>query len=108
MTDYTEYTRTANAAVAEGLRQITDVKLATTEVLHSLTSVLVPLSVALLPESEELVPAIDTVVDRTFDIVIKLVQGASRHDVEESISAAHSVRESLADDAPWRDTPVDF
>jgi hypothetical protein len=74
MTDYTEYTRTANAAVAEGLRQITDIKLATTEVLHSLTSVLVPLSVALLPESEELVPAIDTVVDRTFDIVIKLVE----------------------------------
>ena len=74
MTDYTEYTRTANAAVAEGLRQITDVKLATTEVLHSLTSVLVPLNVALLPESEEFVPAIDTVVDRTFDIVIKLVE----------------------------------
>ena len=74
MTDYTEYTRTANAAVVEGLRQITDIKLATTEVLQSLTSVLVPLSVALLPRSEELVPAIDTVVDRAFDIVVKLVE----------------------------------
>jgi phage-related minor tail protein len=74
MTDYTEYTRTANDAVAEGLRQITDIKLATTEVLHSLTSVLVPLSVAMLPKSEELVPAIDTVVDRSFDVIVKLVE----------------------------------
>ena len=74
MTDYTEYTRTANDAVAEGLRQITDIKLATTEVLHSLTSVLVPLSVSMLPKSEELAPAIDTVVDRSFDVIVKLVE----------------------------------
>ena len=74
MTDYTEYTRTANDAVGEGLRQITDIKLATTGVLHSLTSLLVPLSVSMLPKSEELVPAIDTVVDRSFDIIVKMVE----------------------------------
>ncbi len=74
MTDYTEYTHTANAAIAEGLRQTTDIKLAATEVLKSLTSVLVPMSVSILPKSEELLPAIDTVVDRSFDILTKLVE----------------------------------
>ena len=73
-TDFTEYTRTANAAVAEGLRQTTDIKLAATEVLKNLTSVLVPLTVSTLPGSEKIVPAIDTVVDRSFDIVAKLVE----------------------------------
>jgi hypothetical protein len=73
-TDHTKYTRTANAAVAEGLRQVTDIKLATIEVLKSLTSVLVPLSISMLPKSEELVPAIDTVVDRSFDTVVKVVE----------------------------------
>jgi hypothetical protein len=72
--DYTEYTRTAHAAMAEGLRQATDIKLATIEVLKSLTSVLVPLSVSVLPKSEHLVPAIDTVVDRGFDTMVKLVE----------------------------------
>jgi phage-related minor tail protein len=74
MTGYTEYTRTANAAAAEALRQTTDIKLATTEVLKSLTSLLVPLSVSMLPKSEEFVPAIDTVVDRSFDVIVKLVE----------------------------------
>jgi len=41
MTDYADYTRTANAAVAEGLQQTTEIKLAATEVLKSITSVLV-------------------------------------------------------------------
>lgn len=35
MTDYADYTRTANAAVAEGLQQTTEIKLAATEVLKS-------------------------------------------------------------------------
>ncbi len=74
MTDYTEHTRTANAAVVEGLRQTTDIKLAATRVLKSFTSVLVPLSVSMLPKSDELTPAIDTIVDRSFDIVAKLVE----------------------------------
>jgi hypothetical protein len=74
MTDYADYTRTANAAVAEGLRQTTDIKLAATEVLKNLTSVLVPLTISTLPGSEKLVPAIDTVVDRSFDIIAKVVE----------------------------------
>jgi hypothetical protein len=74
MTDYADYTRTANATVAEGLRQTTDIKLAATEVLKNLTSVLVPLTVSALPKSEKLVTAIDTVVDHSFDIVAKLVE----------------------------------
>ena len=74
MTDYTTYPRNATAEIAEGLRQTTEIKLATTEVLHSLTSVLVPLSVSMLPKSEELAPAIDTVVDRSFDVIVKLVE----------------------------------
>ena len=74
MTGYADYTRTANAAVAEGLRQTTDIKLAATEVFKSINSVLVPLSVFVLPNSEKLIPAIDTVVDRNFDMVTKLVE----------------------------------
>ena len=74
MTDYTEYSRTANTAVTEGLNQAKDISLATIEVFQSLASVLVPLSVSMLPGAEKLVPAIDTVVDRTFDIVVKLVE----------------------------------
>ena len=49
-------------------------KLAATEVVKSITSVLVPLSVFMLPNSEKLIPAIDTVVDRNFDIVTKFVE----------------------------------
>ena len=67
-------TRTVNAAIAEGLEQTTGIKLAATEVLKSITSVLVPLSVFMLPNSEKLIPAIDTVVDRNFDIVTKFVE----------------------------------
>jgi hypothetical protein len=74
MSDTTEYTRTATAAMTDGLRQTTDIKLAATEVLKNLTSVMVPLSVSMLPKSEELVPAIDTAVDRSFDIAAKLVE----------------------------------
>jgi hypothetical protein len=46
----------------------------TNDVVNSITSVLVPLSVFVLPNSEKLIPAIDTVVDRNFDIVTKLVE----------------------------------
>ena len=74
MTDYTEYAHKANAAVVERLRETTDIKLAATDVLKSLTSVLVPLSVAMLPKSQELVPAIDTVMDRSFDMASKFVE----------------------------------
>jgi hypothetical protein len=74
MTDYADYTRTANAAVAEGLQQTTEIKLAATEVLKSITSVLVPLSVFALPNSEKLIPAIDTVVNRNFDVVTKFIE----------------------------------
>jgi hypothetical protein len=74
MTDSTDYTRTATAEIAENLRQTTEIKLAATEVLKSITSVLVPLSVFMLPNSEKLIPAIDTVVDRNFDIVTKVVE----------------------------------
>ena len=74
MTDNAGPTRTLNAAVAEGLDQITEIKLAATEVLKSITSVLVPLSVFMLPNSEKLMPALDTVVDRNFDIVTKFVE----------------------------------
>ena len=74
MTDYADYTRTANAAVAEGLQRTTEIKLAATEVLKSITSVLVPLSVFALPNAEELIPAIDTVVDRNFAVVTKFVE----------------------------------
>lgn len=78
MTDFTDHTRTANAAVAEGLRQAKDINLAAIGVLESLTSVLVPLSVSILPGSEELVPTIDTVVHRGFDTLVKVV--ASQYD----------------------------
>jgi hypothetical protein len=74
MTDYADNTRTANAAIAEALQQTTEIKLAATEVLKSVTSVLVPLTVFMLPNSEKLIPAIDTVVDRNFDIVTKFVE----------------------------------
>jgi hypothetical protein len=74
MTDYTEYTRTANATVADRLRQTTDIKLAATDVLKNFTSVLVPMSVSMLPKSEELVPALDAVVDRCFDMVVRFVE----------------------------------
>jgi hypothetical protein len=74
MSDYADYTRTATAEIAENLRQTTEIKLAATEVVKSITSVLVPLSVFMLPNSEKLIPAIDTVVDRNFDIVTKLVE----------------------------------
>jgi hypothetical protein len=74
MTDYAEYARTATAEIAENLRQTTEIKLAATEVLKSITSVLVPLSVFMLPNSEKLIPAIDTAVDRNFDIVTKFVE----------------------------------
>ena len=74
MTDYADNTRTANAAIAEGLQQTTEIKLAATEVLKSITSVLVPLTVFMLPNSEKLIPAIDIVVDRNFDIVTKFVE----------------------------------
>jgi ABC-type branched-subunit amino acid transport system substrate-binding protein len=73
MTDYTAYSRTATTAIAEGLQQAKDINLATLEVLQNLTSVLVPLSVSMLPKSEKLVPAIDTVVDRTFATIVKVV-----------------------------------
>jgi hypothetical protein len=74
MTDYADNTRKANAEIAEGLRQTTEIKLAATEVLKSLTSIMVPLSVFALPNSEQLIPAIDAVVDRNFDMVTKLVE----------------------------------
>ena len=74
MTAYAGPTRTVNAAIAEGLEQITEVKLAATEVLKSITSVLVPLSVFVLPNSEKLIPAIDSVVNRNFDVVTKFVE----------------------------------
>ncbi|HVC42153.1 MAG TPA: hypothetical protein VND54_09270 [Candidatus Saccharimonadales bacterium] len=74
MTDYAGPTRTVNAAIAEGLEQTTEIKLAATEVLKSVTSVLVPLSVFILPNSEKLIPAIDAVVDRNFDVVTKFVE----------------------------------
>ena len=74
MSDYADYTRTATAEIVENLRQTTEIKLAATEVVKSITSVLVPLSVFMLPNSEKLIPAIDTVVDRNFDIVTKLVE----------------------------------
>lgn len=74
MTEHTGYISTANAPVAERLRQIADIKLAATEVLKSLTSVPVPLSVIMLPNSEELVSAIDKVVDRSFDIAVTFVE----------------------------------
>jgi hypothetical protein len=74
MTDYADTTRKATAEIAEGLRQTTEIKLAATEVLKSLTSIMVPLSVFILPNSEKLIPAIDTVVDRNFDMVTKLVE----------------------------------
>jgi hypothetical protein len=74
MTDYTTYARNATAEIAEGLRQTTEIKLATTDVLKSITSVLVPLSVFMLPNSEKLIPAIDDLVDRNFDIATKFVE----------------------------------
>lgn len=74
MTDYTEYTHKANAAVADGLRQAKGINLASIEVLQGLTSVLVPLSISMLPRSEEMVPTIDTVVNRTFETVAKVVE----------------------------------
>jgi hypothetical protein len=74
MTDYAGSARTVNAAIEESLKEITEIKLAATEVLKSVTSVLVPLSVFMLPNSEKLIPAIDTVVDRNFDMVTKLVE----------------------------------
>ena len=74
MTDYPGPTRTVNAAIAEGLEQTTEIKLAATEVFKSITSVLVPLSVFMLPNSEKLIPAIDTVADRNFGIVTKFVE----------------------------------
>ena len=74
MTDYTEYTRNANTAVTESLSQAKELSLATIGVFQSLTSVLVPLSVSMLPGAEKLVPAIDTVVDRTFDTLVKVVE----------------------------------
>jgi hypothetical protein len=74
MTDPADYTRTATAEIAENLRQTTEIKLAATEVLKSVTSVLVPLSVFMLPNSEKLIPAIDTVVDRNFSVITKLVE----------------------------------
>lgn len=74
MTDTTDYTRNATAAIKEGLEQTTEIKLAATDVLKSITSVLVPLSVFMLPNSEKLIPAIDTVVDRNFDMLSKFVE----------------------------------
>jgi hypothetical protein len=74
MTDATDYTRNATAAIKEGLEQTTEIKLAATEVLKSITSVLVPLTVFMLPNSEKLIPAIDTVVDRNFDMMTKFVE----------------------------------
>lgn len=68
-----DYTR-VNTAVAEGLQQAKDINLAAIGVLKSLTSVLVPISVSLLPRSEKIIPAIDTVVDRSFDTVVKVVE----------------------------------
>lgn len=78
MTDFTEQARTANTAVADGLRQAKDINVATIKVLQGLTSVLVPLSVSMLPNSEKLVPAIDTVVGRSFETVLTVV--ASQYD----------------------------
>ena len=69
-----EYTRTANATLAEGLQQAQDIRLATIEVLKSFTSVLVPLTVSMIPQSEKLLPAIDSVVDQGFDAVVKLAE----------------------------------
>ncbi|MDQ2959629.1 MAG: hypothetical protein M3R48_01050 [Candidatus Dormibacteraeota bacterium] len=74
MTDYTEYTRTASDTAIENLQQAKDISLASIEVLKSLTSVLVPLSVSMLPKSQELVPTIDTVVNRSFDTIVKVVE----------------------------------
>ncbi len=74
MTDYSKYTSNANDAVAEGLQQAKDISFASIGVLQSLTSVLVPLSVSMLPGSEKLVPTIDTMVDRSFDTVTKVVE----------------------------------
>lgn len=74
MTDFTDYTPTAKGAIADGLRQAKDINLASLEVFRSLTSFLAPLSVVMLPKSEELVPTIDTVVDRSFDTVVKVVE----------------------------------
>ena len=74
MTDYARPTSTVNAAIAKGLEQTTEIKLAATEVLKSITSVLVPLTVFMLPNSEKLIPAIDTVVNRNFDVVTKFVE----------------------------------
>ena len=74
MTDTTDYTRNATAAIKEGIEQTTEIKLAATEVLKSITSVLVPLSVFMLPNAEKLIPAIDTVVDRNFDMMTKFVE----------------------------------
>jgi hypothetical protein len=73
MTDYTAYTRTATNAVAEGLQQAKDINLASLEVLQNLTSVMVPLGVSILPQSDKLVPAIDSMVERTFATVVKVV-----------------------------------
>ncbi len=74
MTDYRKYTSTANDTVAESLQQAKDISLASIGVFQSLTSVLIPLSVSMLPGSEKLVPTIDTMVDRSFDTVTKVVE----------------------------------
>jgi hypothetical protein len=94
MTDYTEYTRTANTAVTEGLNQAKDISLATIGVFQSLASVLVPLSVSMLPGSEKLVPAIDTVVDQTFSTVAKVVEAQYKFGadaLDQLVSTASSV-----------------
>ena len=94
MTDYTEYTRTANTAVTDGLNQAKDISLATIGVFQSLASVLVPLSVSMLPGSEKLVPAIDTVVDQTFSTVVKVVEAQYKFGadaLDQLVSASSSV-----------------
>jgi hypothetical protein len=74
MTDTTASTRNVNAAIVEGLEQTEEITLAATDVLKSVTSILVPLSVYMLPNSEKLTADIDTVVDRNFGMVTKLIE----------------------------------
>jgi len=74
MTDTTGSTRSVNAAIVEGLEQTEEITLAATDVLKSITSILVPLSVYMLPNSEKLTADIDTVVDRNFGMVTKLIE----------------------------------
>jgi len=73
MTDYADNTRTPMLQSQKAPADNGD-QAAATEVLKSITSVLVPLTVFMLPNSEKLIPAIDTVVDRNFDIVTKFVE----------------------------------